>query len=89
MDFNRYRTVWLPLVVKFVDKCSQKFFGGSFPQNASPQLIAAAILEGCPLFADASSDVREHCLTDMAAVIHYKMIEQDAADAMNSTEWLS
>jgi hypothetical protein len=89
MDFNRYREVVLPVYSKFVDKCAWKFFGGSFPRNVSPEIIAVAILEAAPLFSDASTEVRENCLAHLRVFIQYRMIEQDAADVMNGAEWLS
>jgi hypothetical protein len=76
------------LWVEFTERCAWKIFDGSFPENASPELIAVAILEACPLIAGASLDVRKNFLSNLVPLIYFRKIaQQHAADAANGTEW--
>ena len=76
--------------VEFTEAIAWKIFGGSFPENASPELIAVAVLEASPPFAGASIEVRKDFLLRLVPLIYFrKIMQQDAADAMNGTEWRS
>jgi hypothetical protein len=78
----------MDLWVEFTEAIAWKVFDGSFPQNASPELIAVAVLESCPLFADADIEVRKYFLLRMVPLIHFrKIMQNDAADAAKGTEW--
>jgi hypothetical protein len=76
------------LWVEFTEAIAWKIFNGHFPQNASPELIAVAILEASPAFVGADIEVRKHFLLRMVPLIHFrKIMQNDAADADGSSEW--
>jgi hypothetical protein len=80
----------MPSWVEFVEAIAWKIFNGSFPENASPELIAVAILEASPPFIGASIEVHKYFLLRLVPLVHFrKIVQQDAAHADGNNPWKS
>jgi hypothetical protein len=74
--------------VEFTEWCAWKMFGGYFPQAASPELLAVAVLEASPAFAGADIEVRKCFLLRLVPLIHFrKLMQADAASADGEARW--
>lgn len=78
------------IFVDFTETIAHKLFDGHFPAKASPELIACAILEACPLICGADVEVRKYFLLRITPLIYFrKMMEREADDTDSSAKWLA
>jgi hypothetical protein len=77
-------------LVTFTEAMCWRLFGGFFPRGVSNRLLAFAVLQASPPFADADAKVKDYFLVRMSTMIeHRRCMQFDAQTADSNAEWKS